>query len=46
MFNIKTEKILTIIAILLTIFIIGVQIGIHHGRKLEKQEHYEYIYSN
>lgn len=36
----KFEKFLYIFLILLAVFIAGVQIGIHHGRGLQKQEIY------
>ncbi len=34
----KCEKIFNIFLIALIIFIIGVQIGIHHGRELQLQD--------
>ena len=37
------NKIFYIFLIVLAIFIAGVQIGIHHGRELQRQEYYEYI---
>ena len=43
MFDEKIDKIMMIFIIALGIFIVGVQIGIHHGRELQKQEYYEYI---
>ena len=39
----KTERIMIILLIALGIFVAGVQIGIHHGRELQKQEYYDYI---
>lgn len=39
----RFEKYLHIFLIILAIFIVGVQIGIAHGRELQKQEYYEYI---
>ena len=46
MFDEKIDKIMMIFIIALGIFIVGVQIGIHHGRELQKQEFYDYICSN
>jgi len=40
----KQEKIIQLFIIALLIFIIGVQIGIHHGRELQKQEYIWEIY--
>ena len=37
-----TNKIFYIFLIALAIFIAGVQIGIAHGRELQRQEYYEY----
>ena len=37
----RIEKIMITLLIALGIFILGVQIGIHHGRELQKQEYYE-----
>lgn len=37
------NKIFYIFLIALAIFIAGVQIGIHHGRELQRQEYYEYV---
>lgn len=34
----KIEKIFSIVLILLIVFTIGVQIGIKHGRNLERQD--------
>ena len=42
----KFDRVLIIGIIALAIFITGVQIGIHQGRKLQKQECYEYINAN
>ena len=42
----KFDKIMITSLIALGIFITGVQIGIHHGRELQKQEYYEYIHAN
>ena len=39
----KTERIMIILLIALGIFVAGVQIGIHHGRELQKQEFHDYI---
>ena len=37
------EKVLYIFLVVLMIFTLGVQIGIHHGRTLERQEiNYDY----
>lgn len=38
----KAEKFSYILLIAIMIFIAGVQIGIHHGSELHKQEYYEY----
>ena len=38
-----TNKIFYIFLIALAIFIAGVQIGIAHGRYLERQGYYEYV---
>ena len=38
----KFDTIMTIFLIILGIFILGVQIGIAHGRELQRQEYYEY----
>lgn len=40
------NKIFYIFLIALAIFITGVQIGIAHGRELQRQEYYEYITTN
>ncbi len=40
----RYEKIFTILLIALLIFTIGVQVGIHHGRELQKQEFTEQLY--
>lgn len=40
------DRIMIISLIALGIFITGVQIGIYHGRELQKQEYYEYIHAN
>lgn len=42
----KFEQILYIFLIGLFIFIVGVQLGIVHGKDLQKQEYYEYNISN
>ena len=42
----RTDKILIIFLIILGIFILGVQIGIAHGRELQRQEYYDYTRSN
>ena len=45
----KSEKIFYLILIVLTILIVGVQIGIAHGRKLQIEDirnDYEYICTN
>ena len=42
----KFEKILYIFLIALFIFIVGVQLGIAHGRDLQRQEYYEYSLSD
>ena len=36
------EKFLYIFLIILAIFIVGIQIGIAHGREIQRQEYYEY----
>lgn len=38
----RIDKIMITLLIALGIFILGVQIGIHHGRELQKQEYYEF----
>ena len=40
--NEKFDTFMTIFLIILGIFILGVQIGIAHGRALQRQEYYEY----
>ena len=40
------EKTIYIFLILLAVFICGVQIGIAHGRELQRQEYYDYSISN
>ena len=40
--NDRIDKIMTIFLIILGIFILGVQIGIAHGRELQRQEFYDY----
>ena len=43
----KFEKILYILLILLAVFIFGVQIGIAHGKELQRQEYsYDYTITN
>lgn len=42
----RFDKIMSIILILLGIFILGIQIGISHGRELQRQEYYDYNISN
>ena len=42
----KFERFLYTFLILLAVFIFGVQIGIAHGKELQRQEHYEYITTN
>lgn len=42
----KFEKFLYTLLIVLSIFIAGVQMGIHHGRELQKQELYDYTITN
>jgi hypothetical protein len=37
------EKFIYVFLIALAIFIAGVQIGIHQGRELQRQEYYGYI---
>ena len=37
------ERIFYIFLVILGIFILGVQVGIHHGRNLEDQEYYSQI---
>lgn len=44
--NDRIDKIMTIFLIFLGIFILGVQIGIAHGRELQRQEYYDYSISN
>ena len=44
--NDRIDKIMTIFLIILGIFILGVQIGIAHGRELQRQEYYDYGISN
>lgn len=41
----KTEKAFYIFLIALAIFVAGVQVGIHHGRELMKQEFEETFFS-
>ena len=41
-----TNKIFYTFLIALAIFIAGVQIGIAHGRELQRQEYYEYVTTN
>lgn len=36
------DKILYTFIIALAIFIVGVQVGIAHGKELQRQEYYEY----
>ena len=43
MFDEKIDKIMMIFIIALGIFIVGVQIGIHHGRELQRQDFNDYI---
>lgn len=38
----KFDKFMIIFLIILGIFILGVQIGIAHGRELQRQEFYDY----
>ena len=38
----KFDKFMIIFLIILGIFILGVQIGIVHGRELQRQEFYDY----
>ena len=42
----KFEQILYLFLIALFIFMVGVQVGIAHGRELQRQEYYEYKISN
>lgn len=42
----KSEKILYISLMVLTIFVLGVQCGINQGRKLQAEGYYEQFYSN
>ena len=43
----KFEKILYFFLVLLAVFIFGVQIGIAHGKELQRQEYsYDYTTSN
>ncbi len=42
----RFEKCLYIFLIALSIFIFGVQVGIAHGRDLQRQEYYEHVYTN
>jgi len=43
----KFEKVFFVLLLALMIFTLGVQIGIHHGRTLERQEiNYDYERSN
>ena len=44
--NDRIDKIMTIFLIILGIFILGIQIGISHGRELQRQEYYDYTRSN
>ena len=37
------DKILYTFIAVLTVFIIGVQVGIAHGKELQRQEYYDYI---
>ena len=41
-----SNKIFYIFLIALAIFIAGVQLGISHGRELQRQEYYDYITAN
>ena len=50
MFENKYEKLFVILLILLGVFIVGVQVGIYHGREWQEQGYYDqtgtnYIYS-
>ena len=42
----KSEKILYVSLIVLAVFVLGVQCGIHQGRKLQAEGYYEQFYSN
>lgn len=42
----KTEKIFYIFLILLAVFIFGVQVGIAHGKELQRQGYYDYNFPN
>jgi hypothetical protein len=42
----RIDKIIIVALIALGIFILGVQIGIHHGRELQKQDFYDYYTAN
>lgn len=42
----KKEIALYIFIVALGIFITGVQVGIAHGKELQRQEYYDYICSN
>ena len=42
----KFDTFIVIFLIILGIFILGVQIGIAHGRDLQRQEYYEYAITN
>ena len=42
----KGEKILYVFLILLTVFIVGVQVGIAQGKELQRQGYYDYNIPN
>jgi len=42
----KFEKYFYIFLIALAVFIAGIQVGIAHGKNLQKQENYEYIFTD
>jgi len=42
----KFEKYFYIFLIALAVFIAGIQVGIAHGKILQKQENYEYIFTD
>ena len=42
----KSDTIFYIFIIALLIFICGVQVGIRHGKELQRQDYYDYIIQN
>lgn len=46
MFENKYEKLFVILLILLGVFIVGVQVGIYHGKELQVQGYYDQAGTN